>query len=474
MAIWSRRSKRSKPDSEAVIRLLLREGADDQPDWLWEIDAQRRIVDPSDRMCQALGMTVESLAGQPILKVLSGPNWEKGDFAPGLRALADKLKDRSNFKDLLFPVTLGGVEKWLALAADARTDPNGNYIGHVGVASDVTAQRDSADKINRLARYDDVTGLPNKLQIGERLERALTEQSESLNPVIAAVIFSNYSIIKEDIGFLAADDLLKKMGQKLMLVSPEIGVGFRYPEQFFIMWPNAPRSGEDLRKEINNILDIFLGFSISGRQNVRPNIVVGAATREDGSDANQLIALALERAYSQLVYNRARGAHSADEVSLEHHKTSENVESDFNRRILERAPAAREGVRYLISDREWRLNNGPPEAIEDEGIRALHALDAALSDLIELARTGAQTAPQIGVVRKLAQSVFNFCKDTGDLLIAGIVPLLASVPMALGTMVLIQEICDPKSAAVLAPGSALAIVAGYFSLEAGRRDKDKS
>jgi predicted signal transduction protein with EAL and GGDEF domain len=111
----------------------------------------------------------------PFLQVLAGPTWETGNFANALRVLADKMKARESFRDLRLPVQINGEERWWELSASPRHDDRGAFVGFRGVGSDVTEQRASADKINRMARFDTLTGLPNRLMVNETLVRAMAE-----------------------------------------------------------------------------------------------------------------------------------------------------------------------------------------------------------------------------------------------------------------------------------------------------------
>lgn len=57
-------------------------------------------------------------------------------------------------------------------------DDNGRYIGFRGVGSDVTEQRDRDEKIADLARYDTLTGLPNRLMLTEALGEAMRHSDQ--------------------------------------------------------------------------------------------------------------------------------------------------------------------------------------------------------------------------------------------------------------------------------------------------------
>ena len=170
-------------DSNETVSLLLGEFEDSRADWLWETDAQRRLCRVSTRVASALGYTPDQLEGMSLLQALAGPSWDTGDFSPGLRLLADKLKRREPFRDLVLPVIVGGKQHWWEITASPRHDERGRFVGFRGVGSDVTEQRTSADKINRLARFDALTGLPNRLYVNEALARALAEETRLIGPI---------------------------------------------------------------------------------------------------------------------------------------------------------------------------------------------------------------------------------------------------------------------------------------------------
>jgi len=82
-------------ERDETLSLLLREGErDGEADWLWEIDAQRRVARANPRFSKSLGVDPKTINGMPFLQVLAGQTWEDGNFAAGLRDLAERLKTR--------------------------------------------------------------------------------------------------------------------------------------------------------------------------------------------------------------------------------------------------------------------------------------------------------------------------------------------------------------------------------------------
>ncbi|WP_375402953.1 putative bifunctional diguanylate cyclase/phosphodiesterase [uncultured Sphingomonas sp.] len=203
-------------ERDETVSLLLREFEEAGADWLWETDASRRVIKASPRFAFACGLDPVTINGMPFLQVLAGPGWEAGAFAAGLRDLAEKLKARDSFRDLRLPVSVGGEERWWEIAASPRFDERGAFCGFRGVGSDVTEQRASADKINRMARYDTLTGLPNRLLINETLARAMAD-ADKWNGRCAFMMIDldRFKAVNDTLGHQLGDRLLSRVSERL-------------------------------------------------------------------------------------------------------------------------------------------------------------------------------------------------------------------------------------------------------------------
>ncbi|KQN19223.1 diguanylate cyclase [Sphingomonas sp. Leaf33] len=204
-------------ERDETVSLLLRETAEESnADWLWEIDAQRRVVRASPRFARSIGVDPATINGRSFLEILAGPTWEKGNFAAGLRDLADKLKAREPFRDLLLPVYVDGHERWWEMSASPRTHDDGGFVGFRGVGSDVTEQRASADKINRMARYDTLTGLPNRLLINESLGEAMQEADKwGSRCGFMMIDLDRFKAVNDTLGHPIGDRLLGRVSDRL-------------------------------------------------------------------------------------------------------------------------------------------------------------------------------------------------------------------------------------------------------------------
>jgi len=228
-------------ERDETVSLLLREFEEEDGDWLWETDGARRIVRASPRFSRSILLDPVKINGMPLLQALAGSNWESGDFAAGLRTLADKLKNREAFRDLLLPVQVGESERWFALTASPRHDDAGAFIGFRGVGSDVTEQRESADKINRMARFDTLTGLPNRLMLNEQLARAMAEAEKwGTRCAFMMIDLDRFKAVNDSLGHPVGDRLLSRVSERLgHLVSENEMVGRLGGDEFAVVVRDA-------------------------------------------------------------------------------------------------------------------------------------------------------------------------------------------------------------------------------------------
>ena len=199
-----------------VVSLLLREFEENGADWLWQIDTSRRIRGASPRFSFALGKRPDELEGQSFLQLIAGDAWESGDFPPSLHDLAERLKRRESFSNLLVKVSIGRENRWWELSGTPLVDEGGVFTGFRGVGSDVTQQRESSEKIAYLARYDTLTGLPNRLMLTEALGDALRYAKQWRTRCAFLMIdLDRFKAVNDSLGHLVGDQLLAQVSRRL-------------------------------------------------------------------------------------------------------------------------------------------------------------------------------------------------------------------------------------------------------------------
>ncbi|MEO5369122.1 MAG: EAL domain-containing protein [Magnetococcus sp. DMHC-1] len=98
----------------------------------------------------------------------------------------------------------------------AIRDGAGRIIQYVSIFSDISARKESEDRIQFLAHHDALTGLPNRVLLQDRLLRALSFANRFEH--LVAVMFlglDRFKMINESVGRHHGDQLLKNVAARL-------------------------------------------------------------------------------------------------------------------------------------------------------------------------------------------------------------------------------------------------------------------
>ncbi|GGD47850.1 EAL domain-containing protein [Erythrobacter arachoides] len=209
-------------EKDEVVSLLLREFEEKESDWLWQVDNNRRLRSVSPRFAYALGREPSEVEGERFIRLIAGDSFDTGDISRTLNDLAERLKRRESFSNLMVQANVAGQRRWWELSGTPMRDDSGSYIGFRGVGSDVTEQRDRDDKIAYLARYDTLTGLPNRLMLTEALGEALRYSEQwKTRCAFLMIDLDRFKSVNDSLGHQVGDRLLAKVSERLSGVTSE-------------------------------------------------------------------------------------------------------------------------------------------------------------------------------------------------------------------------------------------------------------
>ncbi len=306
-------------EKDEVVNLLLGQFDDNQGDWLWQIDRQKRTLAASSRFSMALGKTPEDINGKPFLELLAGDAWESGQFSPSLHDLAEKLKQRENFADLVIKVDINGKPSWWELSGAPIFDDEGTFTGFRGVGSDVTEQRESNEKIAYLARYDTLTGLPNRLMLNEALRDALKFADQWRTRCAFMMLdLDRFKAVNDSLGHMVGDRLLAEVSSRLRDLMDESAICGRLGgDEFAIVIRDASDKGCVDRMAKRIIARLSQPYELDNHTLYVGASVGSAIGPRDGHTVEELMRnadLALYRAKDE-----GGGEHFAYEPSLHQH-----------------------------------------------------------------------------------------------------------------------------------------------------------
>ena len=215
---WTQAEKR-RIEREARERVaaraedILRSFEESGQGWFWETDRRGLITYISPKAAAALGKSSDELRGRPLSEIVDNA----AGAADAERTLAFHLSARSAFQDIeLRAATSQDDERWWALTGRPVYDSFENFAGFRGHGTDLTEKRRSERQVSRLAHFDSLTGLANRVQMGEVLEQILAAPSERERACAVLMLdLDRFKQVNDTLGHPAGDALLKQVAQRL-------------------------------------------------------------------------------------------------------------------------------------------------------------------------------------------------------------------------------------------------------------------
>ena len=174
-------------------------------------DAQETILRVNRAFTEITGYTAEEVVGRTPRMFKSGRHNQ--DF---YKAMWDTIGQAGGWQGEVWDRRKNGEEypKWLTISAVAGED--GVVTHYIGTHFDITAQKKTEEKIQALAFFDQLTGLPNRTLLMDRLKQTMTATAR--NEGHGALLFidlDHFKTLNDTLGHDQGDLLLKQVAQRL-------------------------------------------------------------------------------------------------------------------------------------------------------------------------------------------------------------------------------------------------------------------
>jgi diguanylate cyclase (GGDEF)-like protein len=265
-----------------TVSLLLNEFEENGSDWLWEIDADGRIVAPSSRFAQAAERPLETLDGLAMLD-LFGTSSE-------LKILSNHIKHMRSFRDVAVELTISGELRWWSLSGRAVRGENGAPDRMRGVATDVSSTKLAESKVAYLAHYDGLTDLPNRFLFNDTINHAINRRKDGSGIAILSIDLDHFKAVNDTLGHPVGDALLKVVGKRIeaCLANDEM-VARLGGDEFAVLLPRVVGS-DHVTRVAKQIVDSFAEpIEIEGHQLICGTSIGIALSPGDGDTVETLM-----------------------------------------------------------------------------------------------------------------------------------------------------------------------------------------
>jgi diguanylate cyclase (GGDEF)-like protein/PAS domain S-box-containing protein len=256
------------------------------PHGLCMFDADRRIVVANKRLGEHLGLRADiELKGMNPERLVTAA--VDNGLMPNDQAerLVDDLNARlSGAETHAFVVDLHNGR---TLEFTVQPMENG---GMVLLGEDITERKIAQARINHLARFDSLTGLPNRTILRNRMDNALAECSPDQMCAVHFIDLDQFKQVNDSLGHSRGDMLLVAVAERLRKVVRETDVIARFGGDEFVVLQYPVTSLDQGSVLAKRMIECLKGnYEIDGHEvAVSASIGIAIANAKD-TDADQLL-----------------------------------------------------------------------------------------------------------------------------------------------------------------------------------------
>jgi len=133
--------------------------------------------------------------------------------------------------------------EWLVISVVKDEQDEVNH--YVAIFTDLSQQKAAAEKISRLAHYDPLTGLPNRVLLEDISQRAIASaQRQGLHMAVLFLDLDRFKNVNDSLGHAVGDLLLQEVGSRLESVVRDVDIVARLGgDEFVLILQNTSDEG---------------------------------------------------------------------------------------------------------------------------------------------------------------------------------------------------------------------------------------
>lgn len=241
------------------------------PDLIWYKDKVGAHLEVNDAFCEAVGKEKNDIRGRGHYYIwgLSKEDYEKGEFVCNETEEAVMKAGRAMCFNEHVLSKRGGMRK-LRTFKCPLFDEDGAIMGTVGVAMDVTREREYQKKIIALTRHDPLTDLPNRRYFYDFVEEHFDEPK-----CLVELDIDNFKTFNDRFGHQVGDEVLLAFSRTLEEAFKQ-GFVARFGGDEFLVLFSGDYTRELVRQNIGRFQHILKEKSLS-MQTGRVSSSIGVA-----------------------------------------------------------------------------------------------------------------------------------------------------------------------------------------------------
>ena len=142
-----------------------------------------------------------------------------------------------------------GAVRWVHLRGKYEYGIDGVPLRRVGAVLDITRRKEAEESLSRLAKYDTLTGLPNRVALQQGLTDALeTARATGQSCALMFLDLDRFKDINDTLGHAIGDALLKAVAERFaMMLRPDALLARWGGDEFVVVLPNVRDNADAAR-----------------------------------------------------------------------------------------------------------------------------------------------------------------------------------------------------------------------------------
>jgi diguanylate cyclase (GGDEF)-like protein/PAS domain S-box-containing protein len=266
------------------------------------LDADERILSVNRAFCEISGYGRDEVVGRSAGFLRSGLHGE-----PFFRDIARTLSESGQWQGEMWNRRKDGspLPSWVSVSA--VRDQAGRVVNLVCMLNDISSLKESQQRLEQLANFDSLTGLPNRNLLQDRVRHGMDKARRGRQRLALLYLdLDNFKVVNDTLGHDAGDRLLAEVGVRLRQCVRDQDTVARLGGDEFVVVLDEVADPQQAARMADRVAEHFREpFAIEGREQVMSFSLGIALYPDDGPDLPSLLRCADLALYRAKEYGRS-------------------------------------------------------------------------------------------------------------------------------------------------------------------------
>lgn len=255
------------------------------------LDTDWRIRKANQAFTKTSGWKEKEIIGLPVTKLATK---NQTDFSTC--KISKSLSEKNHWEGEIWSHQKnGGIYPEKRTISAVRDPETKEIIHYISMTVDISEQKYAEQRINRLARYDQITDLPNRNYFNEKLNEEISNaRNKGSDLALMTLDLDGFKLINDMRGHSTGDRLLKLIGERLQyLPSNEIFAARIGGDEFTLLFSFKEKQDKletILKSRAEEIIDLISHpYMLDGEETVITASIGIAIFSKESEDAQNLI-----------------------------------------------------------------------------------------------------------------------------------------------------------------------------------------